>query len=126
MKLIDTNIVLRYLLNDNEKFTKKVAEILLNEDVLVLAQVIAEAIYVLRSTYNVTREEIADMLLDFCQMSSVYIENEKVLLFAIAEYRNSNLDFVDVLLYSHQKHTGMEVITFDRKLQTKLKGLEII
>jgi len=105
---------------------EEIKEVLLNEDVLILSQVVAETFYVLGKIYNVDRKKAVNMFLDFLEMESVHLDNEHILLCAITEYKNTNLDFVDVLLYSYQKHMGIEVITFDRKLQAKLKGLEIV
>jgi len=36
------------------------------------------------------------------------------------------MDFVDVLLYSHQKFTGEKVVTFDKKLIAKLAKLSSV
>ena len=121
---IDTNIVLRYVLNDHYELSPKAKEIFVNEDVLILTQVIAEAIYVLKGVYKSTRQEIADTLLSICLMDNVSLEHEEIVVSAIKEFRNTNLDFVDVLLYSHQKFTKIPVATFDAGLISKLKELQ--
>ena len=121
MKLIDTNVILRYILNDHEELSEKARLIIDGEDVMIVGQVVAEVIYVLKNVYNATREEIAAALLDFCEIDNVSLENEEILICAIEEYGSNNLDFVDLLLYSYQKHLGVEVVTFDKKLSAKLR-----
>jgi len=105
---------------------KLAAKIIDGNEVYVIVQVVAEAIYVLVKLYEYPKKSVVDLLLHFCVKNNVYLESEEILIYAIEEYGNSGLDFVDVLLYSHQKYYGIETITFDRKLQAKLKGLEII
>jgi predicted nucleic-acid-binding protein len=124
MVLIDTNILLRYLLSDHAKFSQKAKEVMLNNNVIILTQVISEAIYVLKGVYNSTRQEIAAALLSVCDMDNVKLENDEIVRFAIEEFCNSSLDFVDVLLYSHQKFTAIPIITFDKGLNSKLKELQ--
>ncbi|QSQ10284.1 hypothetical protein H0A61_02685 [Koleobacter methoxysyntrophicus] len=47
MKIVDANIVLRYLLDDAEELSEKAAEILENNEVFLPNEVIAEVVYVL-------------------------------------------------------------------------------
>ena len=46
MKIVDANIVLRYLLNDAEDLSEKAIELLENNDVFIPNEVIAEIVYV--------------------------------------------------------------------------------
>ena len=124
MILIDANILLRYALNDHVEHSPKAKDIILNNDVLILTQVIAEAIYVLKGVYNSTRQEISETLLAICDMDNVSLEHDEIVISAIEEFCNTNLDFVDVLLYSHQKLMNVPVVTFDKNLIVKLKTLQ--
>ena len=63
------------------------------------------------------------ILLTLCGMENVNLEDKEIVICALKEFSNTNLDFVDVLLYSHQKYSGETVVTFDKKLNAKLKGL---
>ena len=45
MKIVDANIVLRYLLNDSDNLSEKAAEILENNMVFLPNEVIAEIVY---------------------------------------------------------------------------------
>jgi predicted nucleic-acid-binding protein len=88
--------------------------------VRILTQVVAEVIYVLSKIYKINRKEISENLLKIFSLDGVMIENEEIVVFAVAEYGNSKLDFVDELLYAHSKIRGTLVKTFDSGLQEKL------
>lgn len=57
MTLIDTNVILRYLLNDIPEQAKQSEEVIKN-GAFTLPEVIAEVVYVLFKLYKVPREEI--------------------------------------------------------------------
>ncbi|WP_255211310.1 hypothetical protein [Geobacillus zalihae] len=46
MKIIDANIILRYLLNDHDDLSAKAATIIENNKVLLLKEVVVEVIYI--------------------------------------------------------------------------------
>lgn len=48
MVIVDTNIILRYLLQDNEELSKKAIEIIDNNKIFIPTEVIVEASYVLK------------------------------------------------------------------------------
>ncbi|WP_394262062.1 PIN domain-containing protein [Moraxella boevrei] len=56
MTVCDANVVLRYLLQDNEILSEKAILIIENKDVFVTTEVIAEIIYVLNKVYQMPRE----------------------------------------------------------------------
>ena len=72
MVLIDANILLRYVLNDHPKLSPKTKDAILDNDILILTQVIAEVIYVLKGVYQFAREEIADTYIFCRQTMAVY------------------------------------------------------
>ena len=68
--VLDANIILRYLLNDNEKMASEAEAIIKNMPVQVNIEIVAEVIYVLKGVYHVGRAEIRQCLLQF--LSDVY------------------------------------------------------
>lgn len=122
MKLVDTNILLRYLLNDHPDMSARAKEILLDGEVKVLTQVVAEVVYVLGGVYRVARPEITTALRKVFSLDTVRLENREIVLLAIEEYAESKLDFVDLLLYAHHSITGAAIETFDKALLRKLKN----
>lgn len=65
MVILDANVILRYLLNDNQEMAERADHLIQTEDVSVTIEVMAEVIYVLKGVYKVDRERIADTLLEF-------------------------------------------------------------
>ena len=64
MVMLDTNMILRYLLNDNEEMASEAERVIKKEAVQVSIEIIAEVVYVLKGVYSVGREEIVNSLLD--------------------------------------------------------------
>lgn len=114
MVMLDTNIILRYLLDDNEEMSGKAAEYIESGNAVVIVEVIAEVIYVLKGVYSVDRQEIADTVVNFLQI--VECSDMDVLMCAVRTFGKENLDFVDCVLYAYQKVREMQIATFDKKL----------
>jgi len=123
MSLVDANIILRYLLNDIPEQSKIAKSVLTSGNVKILTQVVAEVIYVLSKIYKINRKEISENLFKIFSLDGVMVENEEIVVFAVAEYGNSKLDFVDELLYANSKIKGVMIKTFDGGLQEKLYRL---
>ena len=56
MVMLDTNMILRYLLNDNEEMASEAERVIKKEAVQVSIEIIAEVVYVLKGVYSVGRE----------------------------------------------------------------------
>ena len=124
MRLVDTNIILRYLMNDHAEMSAKAKEILLNQPTMILTQVVAEAIYVLGGVYKAPRPEIAAALHKVFALPNARLENSEVVSLAVDEFGASKLDFVDLLLFAHHQITGQDVETFDKDLLKKLADVK--
>ncbi len=118
MVMLDTNMILRYLLNDNEKMASEAEAIIKKGDVLVGIEIIAETVYVLKGVYSVGRKEIAESLLAF--LGEVHAAEMGVLKLGIKTYAESSLDFPDCILYAYNREKGYEIKTFDKKLNKLL------
>ncbi|WP_456392033.1 PIN domain-containing protein [Persephonella sp.] len=117
--IVDANIVLRYLLEDDEKLFKNAKKFF--EEVFsgkkkayLLQSVIAEIVYVLKGIYKVERKEIADVLIELLKRKNIKTENKDTVINALKIYASKNLDFIDCLLCAYKDE--YEIFTFDRKL----------
>ena len=119
--LIDANVILRYLLNDDPVSADKAKEII-DKGAFTVSEVIAEVVYVLKGVYNVSRKDIADTLTDF--LFEIEIENKSVLLKAFSIYSESSLDFVDCILIAYHEVIGVEVFSFDKKLNKMIQSYD--
>lgn len=119
MVMLDTNIILRYLLNDDEKMASEAELIIKNRSVQVTIEIFAEVIYVLKGVYHIGRAEIGQCLLSF--LSEVTTPEPEVLKLGIKTYAEQNFDFPDCILYAYHKVKGHEVKSFDKKLNKLLE-----
>jgi predicted nucleic-acid-binding protein len=121
MKIIDANIILRYLLNDHDELSGKAATMIEDNKVLLLREVIVEVVYVLEKVYNVKNDEISDILLELLKYDNIEVDDIEVVEEALALFGKRRLDFVDTLLYAYNKVKGYQVYTFDKKLDKMLE-----
>ncbi len=120
MKIVDANVVLRYLLNDHADLSEQATMIIENCEVLLLHEVIAEIVYVLDKVYCVQNHEISVVLSDLLELDNILLENGEVLKTALRLFGEKRLDFVDALLFAYSRVKGYEVFTFDKKLNALL------
>jgi len=126
MVMIDANVILRYLLRDNEQLYRK-AENLFNEvfsgrkRALIIQPIVAEVVYVLQKLYKVSREEIAQVLTNFLKMKGIKVQDKDIMLESLKIFRDKNLDFVDCLLCAYSKE--YEVVSFDGGVSRCIKSL---
>ena len=123
--LLDTNVILRYLLKDHEEFFEKAKKIF--DEILsgrmtaqVLQAVLAEVVYVLEKLYRVEREEITEVLSQLLRIKRVHIKDKEIVLKALELYNKKKIDFVDALLCAYGSER--DVISFDKDVQ-KCLGL---
>lgn len=126
--LIDTNIILRYLVNDDEDFYNK-AKVIFKEaekgerKIQIKVVVVAECCYVLESFYKKTKDEIASSMEVLLSQKWLKVEDRQPLLSMWGDYRK-NMHFVDSFLIAYSKINKSEVLTFDDDLNKKLKKSE--
>ncbi len=119
IKVVDTNVILRYLLEDDEELFNKARRIFdkaLNREseILIKEVVIAEVVYVLEKVYKINRKIIAETLKELLILKGIKVENKDFVIKALEIYKNKKLDFVDCILCSISDHYVIE--TFDKKL----------
>lgn len=115
--LIDTNILLRYLLQDHAELSEKANEIIANHDVMCLDSVVYEAIHVMKSVYQIERNVIADELSALFADNILFSENKDVILKTLAIFQETSLDFIDCLLIAKHLIYGEEIVSFDKKIE---------
>ena len=76
MIIVDTNIILRYLLQDSEELSKKAIEIIDNNEIFIPTEVIIEASYVLKKVYNVEKDKIYEAIKLLVDMEDMKFQNK--------------------------------------------------
>ena len=118
MLILDANMILRFLLNDNEEMTNIVVSVLENNDTILLPEVLAEVVYVLSGVYAVPRKELAEKTIPF--LFEIQSAQHDVLQRALEHFGATTLDFVDCLLLAYHEICGDSVVSFDKKLNKRL------
>ena len=123
LKIVDANVVLRYLLADVPALFTRSEQILENEPIYLPFEVLAEVVYVLEKVYAVSRREISTSLAELLKYPTVTTYNAEVAIRGLEIYCDSSLDIVDSLLCGYRSVQGAEVVTFDRQLNKRLGTL---
>ena len=116
--LVDTNVILRYLLCDNEK-QAEIAKDLIEGGAFLLPEVLMETSHVLRTFYEIDRQSIAEQLLIVLRW--VEMERKEIMFRAVEIFAETKLDFVDCILIAYHELQNVEVFTFDKKLNNRIK-----
>ena len=117
--LVDTNVILRYLIDDDEE-QSLIAEHIIDGGAWTTPEVLAEITWVLESVYQQKRERISTALIEIA--NRVTLEPQDVTIKAIDEYDKTNLDFVDCMLVAYDKLGISKVFTFDKGINRRLNA----
>lgn len=129
-RLLDTNIFLRYFLQDNLDQHEIAKNIITKgeENKVKLfsdSNVIAEINNVLKHLYELDKMQRVEFLQDTLSLDFVnYLDKKPVLAQALTYFSQHNLDFEDCLLLAKAKG-GYTLTSFDTKLKTVAKTLNI-
>ena len=121
MRGIDTNILVRFLVADDEYQAKTVYHIFKKaesnkEELFVPYVVMLELIWVLESVYEISRNDILDSISELLLMPIFEFEKLTALQEFIPLAQKSKYDLSDLLIGISAKNSGCEnVITFDKK-----------
>ena len=108
---IDTNYIIRYLMNDDIKMADIAEEILTTKNVFIANEILAEVVYVLFGVYKISKKDIANQLLELIKYDNIVVSNYNVINEALNIFKDKNLDFVDCILCAKSKN--FTVKTFD-------------
>ena len=116
--LIDTNVILRYLLDDHDRFSPR-ARVFMEavskgtKKAKTPAVVIVECIYVLEKFYHVPKKEIIDRLSRILNFKGIIGPDKSAILKALFIYQDTNVDIVDCILAAFSTPDNV-VVSFDK------------
>lgn len=119
--ILDTNVIIRFLIGDDRANYKKSVQIFSDIDngkinALLLDAVIAEAVYVLMKVYKVTKNKVTEKLSAIVQNKNILINDKPSMIKALALFTQSNLDFIDCLVKAYSELNNLKLLSFDKKL----------
>ena len=115
--MIDTNVLLRYLLDDIEDMAL-VAEQVIEGGAWTTPEMIAETTYVLEKAYETSRRDIVTALNEI--LIHVEVRPFEIVKRAIREYEITDLDFVDCMMVAYAMEGNERVFTFDKGINKRL------
>lgn len=121
MKSIDTNVLVRYLVQDDVAQSKKATQFIEKEydfenTIFISSIVLCELIWVLESAYEYPKKIIADVLEKILRTRQFSIENPDITWLSLHDYRTLNIDFSDgYIAHLNAANQCEYTVTFDKK-----------
>lgn len=131
MIALDTNVIVRFLVRDDEKQANLVYQRLKKaeadrERLFIPLPVMLETLWVLESAYGKSRSDILDALHAMSEISVFEFEKAPVIEALISEGRHQKADLSDILIAQAAASCGCEtVLTFDKKA-AKLSHFDLL
>ena len=121
MRFVDTNVFLRFLVNDDQAKADACETLFRNaivgdESLCTSDMVIAEIIWVLESYYELKKADVRDCVEKILNTRNMHCPNRELIISALSIYVEKNIDFIDAYntfilrrdgineIYSYDKH----------------------
>lgn len=123
MRGVDTNVLLRYLAQDDPEHSRIASNLIEgaendDERLYVTTIVLCELIWSLRSTYRVQRAGIVSILEELLSAAVFEIQERDLVRRAVEDFRQGPADFSDYLIgWQNRKAGCVDTVTFDRGLR---------
>jgi uncharacterized protein len=124
-KIVDANLLIRFLLNDIPAQAKAVEKLLQNQkEELILTDVtVAEIIWVLTSYYEIPKMQVVEKMRQLLSIQTIQA-NKKLLAKAFLFYDIYNIAYIDAYLVAYSMEDKLEgIYSFDQGLD-KVKILK--
>jgi len=116
MNGLDTNVLIRYLVADDQVQAAKAKRYIESGPGYVNCIVLSEVVWVLESAYGYEKEAVVSMLERLLSTHEVEVEDADVALAALHDYRRSTAGFTDCLIgHRNAAHGCRETGSFDKR-----------
>ena len=128
---LDTNVLIRYLTQDDPVQSAKATEVIerrltAKNPGFVSVVVMVETVWVLDRAYSLTAKEISTVVEHLLQVEVLALENEQEVFTAMVALKQGRGSFSDALIAELGVRAGCaRTLTFDRKA-LRLPGFEIV
>lgn len=124
---LDTNVLVRYLVQDDpgqsERANQIIADAVKNEQILGVCEItLCEVVWVLEQCYEIERNELTHILKQLLHTRQIQIENDGIVRQALYDFEHhTNVDFSDCLIgRKNISHGCSFTYSFDKKAVKKL------
>ena len=130
MIALDTNVLVRYLVRDDQHQAEAARALLesltIERPGYVCREVAVELVWVLERAYDFPRDRIATVLEGFVATEGLIIEAADDVARATIRYRSGGAGFSDLMvLAAAKRHGARPLYTFDQKA-ARLEGVELL
>ncbi|TPW15532.1 MAG: hypothetical protein FD130_1187 [Halothiobacillaceae bacterium] len=118
---IDTNLLVRYIAQDDPLQSSRATRFIENEcsasvPGFIGLIVLAEVVWVSESCYQATREEVAEIVRRLLSIKQLVVQDTNIAWQALRLFESSKADFADCLIERTANAAGCEqIMTFDKK-----------
>ncbi len=122
MIALDTNVLVRFLVEDDKAQTARVKVLVRDaiergEDLFIADVVLCEVVWVLHASYSVQRPQVVETLRKLLQARHLRYRDPDLLERALAAYQSGKGDFADYLIRELARQVGCTTVTtFDKAL----------
>ena len=119
---LDTNVLVRYLAQDDEIQTALVNRLIETEcseenPGFISHIVLCELTWVLKAGYKVPKSDILRIIQQLLETKQLIIQEPQTIWAALKLYENSNIDFADaVIIAIHRMRGCSKTFTFDKRI----------
>ena len=127
---LDTNVLVRFLTQDDEAQSLAATEVIaaLTPDApgFVCREVMVELVWVLERAYGLSRDHVATAIEGLLAAIEIEIEVADDIGSALYRYRDGGFGFADLMIAAASRRAGARVlVTFDRKA-AQLPGVKLV
>ena len=120
MLALDTNVLVRYLVQDDKtqarKATKVIEALTTDSPAFISCIVLCEINWVLKTAYKISKPECVEALNNIISVAVFDVENLEACMMALKQYGIGAADFSDYLIQNIAAQAGYDtVLTFDKK-----------
>jgi predicted nucleic-acid-binding protein len=125
---LDTNVLARYLLDDDRTQSAQARRAIFNrldrgESVMICAATFLELEWVLKSRADLKKADVIAMLRMLTEVRELVIDDVDSVIEALHSYENANVDFAECLFHATYRRRGCDgMLTFDRRALRALPG----
>ena len=115
---LDTNVVVRYLMQDDPRQSRRATQVIealtVDEPAFLPIVTIVELVWVLESSYELTRTQVAQALAGLLDSRELRVDRAEIVAQAMRTYRDGKADFAHALIARLSHDAGCEAtLTFD-------------
>ena len=120
ISLLDTNVIVRFLTGDKDIKYRRLFSFFESlekgrKHVVIKHLVLFQTVFVLKSVYQVKKEQIVESLLDLLKYKGITIKDKKIITRTLEIWRDNNNEIVDCYLVASLENDDQNILySYDR------------